>query len=250
MRAPSSRHASTRSTRAEYNDKSDERTRSSAAAVIALRSGGAKVMSVVGRVEVTCPGCGRASECELVQSVNSRTQPAMKAKLVAGELNVLACDCGRRTQLAATVLFHDPDADFYCQVVPGGEPEMSKAAALFRAAGATGTQRLVPSPNALVEKVKILDAKLEDWAIEMAKLLLLAAADPDDLDRVMLFDRIEGDALHWILYDGAVPEAAKSPRSAYDRLAARAQSRPSAQELRIDRAWALGAVQRMIADGN
>jgi hypothetical protein len=207
-------------------------------------------MSVVGRVAVTCPACGRESECELVQSINARTQPAMKAKLLAGELNVLACVCGRRTQLAATLLFHDPDADFYCQVVPGGDAEMTKAADLFRASGAIGTLRLVPSPNALVEKVKIVDAKLEDWAIEMAKLLLLAALDPEDLDRVMLFDRADDDAIHWILYDGAQPEAAKSPRAAYERLAARSSSRPETHEMRIDRAWALAAVQRMIADGN
>lgn len=207
-------------------------------------------MSVVGTIAVTCPACGRESECEIVQSINARTEPARKAKLLAGELNVLACECGRRTQLAATLLFHDPDADFYCQVVPGGESEMAKAAELFRAAGATGTQRLVPSPNALVEKVKILDAKLEDWAIEMAKLLLFAASDASDLDRVMLFDRADGDAIHWILYDGAHPEGAKSPRASYDRLAAQTGSRPSPRELRIDRAWALTAVQAMIASGN
>jgi hypothetical protein len=174
----------------------------------------------------------------------------MKAKLLAGELNVLACECGRRTQLAATLLFHDPDADFYCQVVPGGDAEMSRAAELFRASGAVGTLRLVPSPNALVEKAKIVDAKLEDWAIEMAKLLLLASVDPNDLDRVMLFDRVDDEAIHWILYDGMHPGAAKSPRAAYERLATRASSRPASHELRIDRAWALAAVQRMIADGN
>ncbi len=207
-------------------------------------------MSVVGRVEVVCPGCGRTTECELVQSVNAVTQPAMKEKLLAGELNVLACECGRRTQLAATLLFHDPDASFYCQVVPGGDQEMTKAAGLFRASGATGTLRLVPSPNALVEKVKIIDAKLEDWAIEMAKLLLLASVDASDLDRVMLFDRADDEAIHWILYDGVHPGPAKSPRAAYDRLATREASRPSASELRIDRAWALTAVQKMIADGN
>jgi hypothetical protein len=207
-------------------------------------------VSVVGRVAVTCPACGRESECELVQSINARTEPAQKAKLLAGELNVLACECGRRTQLAATLLFHDPDADFYCQVVPGSDAEMAKAADLFRASGASGTLRLVPSPNALVEKVKIVDAKLEDWAIEMAKLLLLASLDANDLDRVMLFDRADDAAIHWILYDGAQPEAAKSPRAAYERLAARTTSRPSARELRIDRAWALAAVQAMIASGN
>jgi hypothetical protein len=207
-------------------------------------------VSVVGTIAVTCPACGQVTECELVQSINARTQPAAKARLLAGELNVLACACGRRTQLAATLLFHDPDADFYCQVVPGGDAEMTKAASVFRAVGATGTQRLVPSPNALVEKVKLVDAGFEDWAIEMAKILLLASLDPSDLDRVMLFDHADDETIHWLLYDGVVPEPARSARAAYTRLVSHDASRPKRDELRIDRAWALAAVQRLISDAN
>lgn len=209
-------------------------------------------MSVVGSIDVTCPACGRTTTCELVQSINTQLHPKAKAKLLAGELNVLACECGRRTQLAATLLFHDPDRSFYCQVVPGGDDKaMAKAAELMKAAGAVGTLRLVPSPNALVEKVKVVDAGLEDWAVEMAKVLLIASlGDGADLDRVMLFDRLEGDKIHWVVFDGAVPEPAASAKAAYDRLAARAASRPAPSELRIDRAWAVDAVQRMIADGN
>ena len=207
-------------------------------------------MSVKGTIDVACPACGQITNCTLVQSINTRTEPALKATLLAGDLNVLDCSCGRRTQLAATLLLHDPDADFFGQVVPGGEPEMTKAAALFRAAGATGTQRLVPSPNALIEKVKILDAGLADWAIEMAKVLLLASLPGADLDRVMLFDRVDDETIHWILYDGAHPEAAASARAAYTRLAARPASAPAQGEYRIDRAWALTAVQTLIAAQN
>ncbi len=210
--------------------------------------------AITGTVKVTCPACGLGHDVALVQSINTRTHPDAKARLLAGELNVLACDCGRRTQLAANVLFHDPDADYYAQVVPGGEDAMAKAAELFRAAGATGVQRLVPSLNALIEKVKILDAGLEDWAVEMAKVLLLASTPDQDLDRVMLFARVDRDAalLHWVLFDtrGTSPEGVASPLAAYDRLAARTGSRPPPGELRIDRAWAVEAVRGMIEAGN
>ena len=78
-------------------------------------------MVIRGTARVTCPACGKAQDCELVQSINTRTNPADKQRLLAGELDVLACECGKRTQLAARLVFHDPDADYYCQVVPGGE---------------------------------------------------------------------------------------------------------------------------------
>lgn len=208
-------------------------------------------MGVRGVANVECPGCGRAQDVTLVQSINTRTNADAKAKLLAGELNVLACACGRRTQLAASMLFHDPDADYYARVVPGGEAQIAEAANLFRASGATGRQRVVPTPNALVEKVKILDAGLEDWAIEMLKVILLATVG--DLDRVFLFDRVDRTAglVHWVLFDEGARTARtlESPVAGYDRLIATAKP-PGAAEVQIDRAWAVGAAQALIAGAN
>jgi hypothetical protein len=205
---------------------------------------------IAGVVRARCPGCDRETECKLVQSINAVTDTAAKAQLLAGELNLLGCACGRRTQLAATVLFHDPVAEFWCQVCPGGERAMAQGEAAFRAAGAGGTQRLVPSLNALIEKVKLLDAGLHDWAIEMAKLLLLASRDERDLDRVLLFDAVEGDAIRWLLFDQDRGQAMRSPLTAYTKLASRPQGQPGPRELRIDRAWAVAAMRAMIASAN
>lgn len=204
-----------------------------------------------GKTSVTCPQCSTKTEVELVQSINTSENAADKAKLLAGELNVLLCPrCTKRTQLAANVLYRDVDADFYCQVVPGDETAMREAAAGFAAAGASGTQRLVPSLNALVEKIKIIDAKLVDWAIEMNKVLLLASLG--ELDRVLLFDACEGDLVHWILFDedGRAPQRVSSPLASYAKLVSREASAPKPGELRIDRAWAVDAVQSMIAATN
>ena len=207
-------------------------------------------MPITGAVRVRCPACDHERECQLVQSINTRTEPAAKQRLLAGELNVLACPCGRLSQLAATVLFHDPDADYWCQVCPGGEPAMAEGEAAFRVASASGTQRLVPSLNALIEKVKLLDAGLDDRAIEMAKVLLLASRDDRDLDLVLLFDAVDGDTIRWVLFAPDSPRALASPLSAYTKLAARSSGRPDTRELRIDRAWAIGAVRTMITSAN
>ena len=208
-------------------------------------------MPVTGVAHVECPACGRAKDVTLVQSLNTRTDADSKQKLLAGELNLLACACGRSTPLLTTILFVDPDADYYVRVCPGGDAEVAEAVSLFRASGATGRMRVVPSPNALREKVKILDAGLDDWAIELLKVLLLATLG--DLDRVMLFDRVDREAgvLHWVLFDetNTAPHSHQSPLPAYTRIANTAKP-PPAGEMQIDRAWAVAAAQAMISGGN
>lgn len=209
-------------------------------------------MGVTGIARVACPACGREHDAKLVQSINTRQDADAKQKLVAGELNLLVCDCGKRTQLAADLLYYDPDRDYYCRVITGGAAAIAEADALFAAAGAIGTQRLVPSINALVEKVKLLDAGLEDWAIEMTKVLLLASLGDGELGRVMLFDRLDGDLLHWVLFDehGRAPRPMASPRAQYDKLVVNNASRPAPSDRQIDRAWAVTAVSTMIAKSN
>jgi len=228
-------------------------------------------MVIRGKTIVTCPTCSTRTECELVQSINAAENPGDKQRLLAGELNVLDCPrCHKRTLLAANMLYRDAAADFYCQVVPeANDAAMTAAAAAFAAAGATGTQRLVPTQNALIEKVRIVDAGLSDWAIEMNKVLLLASlgevarspqrvraaegpSNAGTFDRVLLFDARDGELLHWILFDedGRAPQRVSSPFASYEKLAAREASRPKPKELRIDRQWAVEAVQAMITSAN
>jgi hypothetical protein len=206
---------------------------------------------IAGTARVTCPACDRVHTARLVQSINTRAQPDAKAMLLSGELNMLECPCGARSQLAATLLYVDPDADYMCQVVPGGEEEMERAAARFEAAGVTGTRRVVPSQNALVEKVKILDAGLLDWAIEMTKVALLATLESAEaLNAVMLFDRSEDGVIHWVQFEHGAAVPVASPLAGYERFAAREASRPQPREVRIDRAWAVKAVQTLVQSIN
>jgi hypothetical protein len=201
-------------------------------------------MVIRGTTRVRCPACGTEQDAPLVQTIDTKENPADKDKLLAGDLNVLACACGKRTQLASNVLFKQDD--YYCQVVPGGEKAMDEAAAAFAASGVAGRRRLVPSLNALVEKVKLLDAGLDDRAIEMAKVLLLASIG--ELDRVLLFDGREGELVNWIMFDeDGEAERVSSAASQVEKLA----QRPMADnELRIDRAWAIEAVKAMVAGAN
>jgi len=208
-------------------------------------------MRITGTVQVRCPRCGTEHQATLIQSINTREHPEDKSALLSGELDVLTCTCGKRTVLAAAVLYHDPDADYFCQVAPGGESAIASAVEAFRTAGSSGRHRVVPSLDALVEKVKILDAGLDDRAIELAKVLLLASLGEGELGRVLLFARADAEVVHWILFDdeGASPRTMASPRAAYDRIAARF-SVTSDREPRIDRAWAVDRAREMISGAN
>jgi hypothetical protein len=201
-------------------------------------------MVIRGTARVRCPACNTEQDAQLVQTIDTRENPADKDKLLAGELNMLACACGKRTQLAANLLF--TQGDYRCQVVPGDEEEMEAAAAAFAASGVSGRKRLVPSMNALVEKVKILDAGLDDRAIEMAKVLLLATLG--DLDRVLLFDSCDNVLISWVMFDeDSQPEYVSSALAQVQKLAERPMDD---NELRVDRAWALEAVKAMVVNAN
>jgi hypothetical protein len=207
---------------------------------------GAPVMTISGTASVRCPACNREHEAKLVQSINARHNPELKARLLAGDLNLLDCECGKRTLLAATLLYHDPDRDFFCQACPGGDAAMDEGEAAFRAIGNTGTCRLVPTQNALVEKVKILDANLDDRVVEVLKVLLLASRG-DDINTILLFERADRDAatMTWAHLDTHV--VLTSPLAAYDKLAL--TLKPT-DDLRIDRAWAVDAARAMMTSAN
>jgi hypothetical protein len=217
-------------------------------------------MKITGVVSVACPVCGVVAEHRLVQSVNAKEDPESAARLLRGELNVAVCECGKRTQLAAELVYSDPEAHLLVHVCPDGEAAMQRAEAMFVTAlgdgggAAAGVQRIVPSMNALVEKLKIAQAGLLDWAIEMTKVLLLASIAVDDDDRVLLFSRLdeEEQKVCWLLFDahGESPAAMSSPLAGYHRLLATAGVGPTPAQRRIDGAWAIEAVRQMIAAGN
>ncbi len=222
-------------------------------------------MKIEGTVEVECVACGQTSEHRLVQLVHAQQHPELADKLRLGELNRAECECGKRTSLACELVYQDPEASLLVHVCPGGEPAMKRAEAVFEAAftaplAAEGAgagyrvQRIVPSQNALLEKIAILRAGLEDWAIEMVKVLLLASIGEQDDDRVLLFAGVDSSAqtVRWLLFDhrGEEMSTLSSPLAAVQRLVATSRGAPPVGERRIDRAWAVAAVRAMVAAGN
>lgn len=207
-------------------------------------------MGLTAATTVTCPGCGQSNAVQLVRSLNSQTDPALKQALLKGELNVLQCKCGKRTPMAADLVFHDPLSQFFCQVCVGDESAVARGKKAFVEAGVSTGRRIVRSQNALAEKVKLLDAGLEDWAIEMVKVLLLASLEPPMIDELVLFDGVDRErgVLSWVLFVTGEPKPKflTSPLAPYERGLLLWKAVTPGDAFEIDRGWAIEALRKIM----
>lgn len=207
-------------------------------------------MSLTANTQVACPACGKDRSVGLVRSVNAVQDPGLKAALLRGELNLLVCDCGKRTTVATDLLFHDPSAHFFCQVCVGDAEAITRIKLAFEESGVTGERRIVRSMNALVEKVKLLDAGLKDWAIEMVKVLLLTTLENPTLEEGLLFDSVDRakGTLSWIFFRNGQtdPRLLSSPLAPYARGLEQWRLVAPGNQMEIDRAWALSALRKVL----
>jgi hypothetical protein len=124
-------------------------------------------------IQIICNRCGKAFPAEGVPVINTEASPELKDKLLSGELFLRECPhCGARNLAKWPLLYHDPAEKAMIWLSDGSadtEASMQAAVAGDEFAGYTG--RIVDTPGALIEKVKIFDAGLDDIALEMAKFV-------------------------------------------------------------------------------
>ena len=123
--------------------------------------------------QLKCPNCGKAFEVEAVAAINTERDPELKERLMSGELFLRECPhCGARTLAKFPLLYHDPAEKLMIWLSDGSadtEARMQAAVTGNDFEGYTG--RIVDTPGALIEKVKIFDAGLDDISLEMAKFV-------------------------------------------------------------------------------
>ena len=123
--------------------------------------------------QLKCPNCGKAFEVEAVAAINTEREPELKERLLSGELFIRECPhCGARTLAKFPLLYHDPAERLMIWLSDGSadtEARMQAAVTGNDFEGYTG--RIVDTPGALIEKVKIFDAGLDDIPLEMAKFV-------------------------------------------------------------------------------
>lgn len=141
--------------------------------------------------QIVCKCCGKAFDVETVTSVNTERDPELKEKLLSGALFICECPaCGTKALASFPLLYHDPSEKVMIWLSDGSadtEARMQAAVAGEDFAGYNG--RIVDTPGALLEKVKIFDAGLDDIAMEMAKFVTRQELGKD---ADLLFFNLEG----------------------------------------------------------
>ena len=142
-------------------------------------------------VQIVCNRCGKAFPVDGVPLINTEGAPELKEKLLSGELFLRECPhCGARNLAKWPLLYHDPAEKVMIWLSDGSadtEARMKAAVAGEEFEGYSG--RIVDTPGALLEKVKIFDAGLDDIALEMAKFITRQELGKD-ID--LLFFNLEG----------------------------------------------------------
>jgi hypothetical protein len=137
-------------------------------------------MSQSESITITCPACKEKQPFIVWHSVNVTLDPELKRQLLDRSLITFKClKCGHTACVEQGLMYRDMDRKL--MVLRGrGAPEDTLAEALRPLAAAIQadyTYRLVASINALIEKVAIWDAGLDDRVVEVVKSLLMGHID-------------------------------------------------------------------------
>lgn len=131
-------------------------------------------MSIKSQAMAVCKKCGKQHRVDIYKSINTVSDPQLKAAVLSGELFLWECpECGTGNLMAYDCLYHDPEEKFMVWMLPFGEPEGPQKDAIMLQAKAMGDYklRIVSNAGDLMEKVMIFDAGLSDRCIELVKYI-------------------------------------------------------------------------------
>ncbi len=155
-------------------------------------------------VKAVCPFCGETSDISVYSGVNVGEEPELKAKVKDGSLFLWECPhCGKTNLASGQTIYHDPEERVMIWLLPKGSVPEDKVrlveASLAEVAGTLEGYvfRRVEDAGSLIEKVNIVDAGLDDMAVEMCKYVTkmeLAGKEggKDVLEAPFKFFRIDG----------------------------------------------------------
>lgn len=134
-------------------------------------------MSECSKEQVTCPRCHYDSPMTVWNSINADLDPELKEKLLDGELYHWKCEvCGLEIDVPFGTLYHDMEHKFMLFFSPWKEGEDKYQEIEVPLPSGIGFKdyifRSVFGMNELREKIRILEAGLNDVAVERMRFFL------------------------------------------------------------------------------
>jgi len=126
-------------------------------------------------IAIACPACHHQQAFTAWQSINVTLDPALKERLLDRRLVTFHCvKCGHRAGVNQGLLYHDMDRHVMIMLGRRSPEKLKSPETLVQHSNDEYSLRLVSSLNGLIEKILILDADLDDRAIEIFKFVVMA----------------------------------------------------------------------------
>ncbi len=120
--------------------------------------------------KITCPWCNTTQNFIVWNSVNTLLDPDMKEKVLDKSIfNITCVKCHTSSLVQYSLLYHDQRERFMIWLIPSEEDNRSPEIPENVVPLPGYKLRLVKTINRLIEKIFILDLKLDDRIIELIK---------------------------------------------------------------------------------
>ena len=132
-------------------------------------------MSLVKQTLARCSRCAHEHEITIYKSINTAEDADMEARVLNGSLFMWTCpDCGCKNLVSYECLYHDPARKRMLWLLPRDKEDTAEMDAIARHARSLGgyTLRICPDLGSLIEKILILNAGLDDVAVEICKYVI------------------------------------------------------------------------------
>ncbi len=132
-------------------------------------------MSLVKQALARCSRCAHEHEITIYKSINTAEDADMEARVLNGSLFMWTCpDCGCKNLVSYECLYHDPARKRMLWLLPRDKDDTAEMDAIARHARSLGgyTLRICPDLGSLIEKILILNAGLDDVAVEICKYVI------------------------------------------------------------------------------
>lgn len=130
-------------------------------------------MSEIINKYVTCPKCQQKSAVDLMCSMNTESDPDVKEKIFDESFFRWKCKkCGFQTKLLHPLLYSDPKHRFMVYYIPNVERSHIVDEKLEKEFAELSDirKRVVPTINAIKEKIFLFENGYNDLAVELSKL--------------------------------------------------------------------------------
>ena len=132
-------------------------------------------MSLVKQALARCSRCAHEHEITIYKSINTAEDADMEARVLNGSLFMWTCpDCGCKNLVSYECLYHDPARKRMLWLLPRDKDDTAEMDAIARHARSLGgyTLRICPDLGSLIERILILNAGLDDVAVEICKYVI------------------------------------------------------------------------------